>query len=69
MGLDVVRCRWRRSVFSWISHLVISLWGTLLIVLGLRRILGVPVGLAVLLSVLAISVSLPVAIMFMRSPF
>jgi hypothetical protein len=52
-----------------ISHLVISLWSTLLIVLGLRRILGVPVVLAVLVSVLAIPVSLPVAIMFMRSPF
>jgi hypothetical protein len=55
--------------FLGISHLVISLWGTLLIVLGLRRILGVPVVLAVLLSVLAIPVSLPVAIMFMRCPF
>jgi hypothetical protein len=55
--------------FLGISHLVISLWGTLLIVLGLKRTLGVPVALAVLLSVLAIPVSLPVAIMFMRSPF
>jgi hypothetical protein len=55
--------------FLGISHLVISLWGTGLIVLGLRRLLGVPVALAVLLSIFAIPVSLPVAIMFMRSPF
>jgi len=55
--------------FLGISHLVISLWATLLTVLGLNRILNVPVSLAILLSVLAIPVSLPVAIMFMRSPF
>lgn len=55
--------------FLGISHLVISLWNVLLTVLGLRRILGVPVALAVLLSILAIPVSLPIAIMFMRSPF
>jgi hypothetical protein len=55
--------------FLGISHLLLSLWGTLLIVVGLHRLLDVPRPLAVLLSLLAIPVSLPVAIMFMRSPF
>jgi hypothetical protein len=52
-----------------ISHLVISLWATLLTVLGLRRTLSVPLTLAVPVSLLAIPVGLPVAIRFIRSPF
>lgn len=55
--------------FLGISHLVIDLWGVFIIVLGMKRILGVPVWLGVSLNILAIAVSLPVAIMFMRSPF
>ena len=51
------------------SHLVISLWAVLITVLGLKRSLGVPVWLAALLSLLAMPVALPFAIMFMRSPF
>jgi hypothetical protein len=55
--------------FLGISHLLISLWSTLLIALGLNRVLNIPVSLAILLSVLVIPVSIPVEIMFMRSPF
>lgn len=54
--------------FLGISHLAISLWGTLISVLGLRRILGLPTALAVIISLLAMPVTLPFAIMFMRSP-
>ena len=50
------------------SHLVISLWAVVISVIGLKRILGVPVWLGVLLSLLAMPVALPFAIMFMRSP-
>ena len=50
------------------SHLVISLWAVLILVIGLRRILGIPVWLGILLSLLAVPVALPFAIMFMRSP-
>jgi len=57
------------QIFLGLSHLVISLWGTMLTVLGLKRTLDVPVVLGIIVSVLAIPVSLPVAIMFMRSPF
>ena len=55
--------------FLGISHLILSLWATLITVIGLKRILGIPVWLGTLLSLLAIPVSLPLAIMFMRSPF
>jgi len=55
--------------FLGFSHLVISLWAALLIVLGLKRTLGIPVGLGVLLTLLTIPVGLPMAMMFMRSPF
>jgi hypothetical protein len=50
------------------SHLVISLWALVITVIGLKRILGVPVWFGVLLSLLALPVALPFAIMFMRSP-
>ena len=54
--------------FLGISHLVVSLWAVLITVIGLKRTLGVPVWLATLLSILAMLVALPIAIMFMRSP-
>jgi hypothetical protein len=50
------------------SHLLISLWAVVISVIGLKRILGVPAWLAALLSLLAMPVALPFAIMFMRSP-
>ena len=55
--------------FLGISHLVIGLWAAMLTVLGLKRILGIPVWLGILLSILSVPVTLPIAIMFMRSPF
>lgn len=55
--------------FLGISHLALALYAVLIIVLGLKRSLGVPVWLATLLSLLTIPVALPFGIMFMRSPF
>ena len=55
--------------FLGISHLVLDLYAMLIIVLGLKRSLGVPVWLATLLSLLTLPVALPFGIMFMRSPF
>jgi hypothetical protein len=52
---------------SWIT-LVFSLWVVVIAVIGLKRILGVPAWLGILLSLLAVPVALPFAIMFMRSP-
>ena len=50
-----------------ISHLVIDLWGIAIVTVALKRILGVPVWLGIVLNFLAIAASMPLAIMFMRS--
>ena len=55
--------------FLGISHLVISLWAVVFMVIGLRRILSVPLWLSIILSIITIPVALPFAMMFMRSPF
>lgn len=52
-----------------ITHLLISGWSTLIMVVGLRRGLQVPTGLAIALSVASVAVSLPLAMAVMRSPF
>jgi hypothetical protein len=52
-----------------ISHLVIDLWAVVIMVVGLRRILSVPPWLSIVLSIITILVQLPMAMMFMRSPF
>jgi hypothetical protein len=54
--------------FLGISHLVIDLWGVVITATGLKRILDVPIWLGAVLSSLGIPISLPLAIMFMRSP-
>lgn len=51
-----------------ISHLIIDGWAIIISVTALKRILGVPVWLGIVLNIFAIAVSLPLAIMFMRSP-
>ena len=55
--------------FLGISHLMISLWAVVIMAVGLRRILSVPLWLSIILSVITIPVALPFAMMFMRSPF
>jgi hypothetical protein len=50
------------------SHILLSLWAAAITVIGLRRILGVPIWIGVPLALLGIPVALPFAIMFMRSP-
>ena len=55
--------------FLGISHLVISLWATVIMAVGLRRIHSVPLWLGIVLSIISIPVQLPIAMMFMRSPF
>ena len=52
-----------------ISHLVIDLWWFVLVVVGLKRLLGAPTGLGILVSVLSFLATLPIAMLFMRSPF
>jgi len=54
--------------FLGMSHLVIALWGVVIGAVGLKRILDVPTWLAATLSFLSIPITLPLGIMFMRSP-
>jgi hypothetical protein len=51
-----------------ISHLTISLWAVAISVIGLRRIVGVPAWLGLLVSFLSTPIALPFGIIFMRSP-
>ena len=51
-----------------ISHLIIDIWAIVISIIALKRILDVPVWLGIVLNIIAIAVSLPLAIMFMRSP-
>lgn len=50
------------------SHLMIDVWGVAITVMGLTKLLGVPVWLGVGVYMLAIASAVPLAIMFMRSP-
>jgi hypothetical protein len=51
-----------------ISHLIIDLWAIAITTIALKRMLDVPVWLGVLLNIVGIAISMPFAIMFMRSP-
>src|SRR4030042_4995183 len=51
-----------------ISHLIIDIWAIIITIIALKRILDVPVWLGIVLNIIAIAFSLPLAIMFMRSP-
>jgi hypothetical protein len=55
--------------FLGITHLVLSLWATVIMVIGLRKLFSVPIGLSIILSFTLFPVALPFAMMFMRSPF
>lgn len=55
--------------FLGISHLVIDIWWFVLIVAGLKRILGLPVKLGVISCILAFLAAIPFAVIIMRSPF
>ena len=50
------------------SHLLIDVWGVVIVVVGLRKLLGVPVWLGIGVYILTIASAVPLAIMFMRSP-
>ena len=54
--------------FMGITHLAISLWAVVIGAIGLKRILGVPIWLGVILTFLGIPIAMPFGIMFMRSP-
>ena len=51
------------------SHLVIDIWWFVLVVTGLKKNLGVPVRIGIMMGVLAFIAAMPFAILFMRAPF
>jgi hypothetical protein len=51
-----------------ISHLVIDIYGIAIGVIGLKRLLGVPIWLGILLHLLIFIITLPIAALFIRSP-
>jgi hypothetical protein len=55
--------------FLGITHIIISLWGIVIMTIGLQRILSLPRWLSIALSITMFPVALPFAMMFMRSPF
>jgi hypothetical protein len=56
------------QVFLGISHLVIALWGVMIMVAGVRALTGAPIWLAIVVNVLAMPWGTALRIMFMRSP-
>ena len=50
------------------SHLLIDVWGVVIIVVGLKKLLDVPPWLGVVLYILALVFVFPLAVLFMRSP-
>ncbi|UCH10631.1 MAG: hypothetical protein JSU61_01680 [Fidelibacterota bacterium] len=59
---------WQSDMVLGISHLVIDTWGIVIMVAGLRSLLGVPVRLGVVLSLIWLALGIPLAMIFMRSP-
>jgi len=51
-----------------ISHLVIDIYGILIGIIGLKRLLGIPIWLGILLNLLVYIVVLPIGALFIRSP-
>jgi hypothetical protein len=51
-----------------ISHMVIDLYGILIAVMALKRLMQVPIWLGILLQVLVFMIALPLAALFIRSP-
>lgn len=51
-----------------ISHLVIDIWAIVLTVISLKRILGVPIWIGVILNLIWILLALPLTMLIMRSP-
>ncbi len=59
---------WHNEVLLGLSHMVLVIWGAVIIVLGLKRILDVPVWLGVVLNVVWVAAGWPLSAVVMRSP-
>ena len=59
---------WHDEVLLGLSHMVLVLWGAAIMVLGLKRILDVPIWLGVVLNVIWMVTGWPLAALVMRAP-
>jgi hypothetical protein len=59
---------WRNAVLLGLSHMALVIWAAAITVLGLKRILGVPVWLGVVLNVVWVVAGWPLAAIVMRAP-
>jgi hypothetical protein len=59
---------WHNEVLLGLSHMVLVIWGLAITVLGLKRILDVPVWLGVVLNVVWVAAGWPLSAVVMRSP-
>ena len=59
---------WHHEVLLGLSHMVLVIWAAVITVLGLKRILGVPVWLGVALNVVWVAAGWPLGAVVMRSP-
>ena len=55
--------------FLGITHLMIDLWWFVIVVIGLKELLGVPARVGIVTSLFAFVTAMPLAILFMRAPF
>jgi hypothetical protein len=55
--------------FLGITHLVIDLWWFVIVIIGLKEVLGISVRDGIVVCLLAFATSMPFAILFMRAPF
>lgn len=60
---------WRDPVLLGISHLIIDIWAIAITVLGLKKILSIPVWLGILLNLVWMVLGIPLNMLFMRPPF
>ena len=59
---------WHDPVLLGISHLIIDVWAIVITVLGFKKILNLPVGLAILLNLAWMVLGIPLSMLFMRAP-
>jgi hypothetical protein len=59
---------WHSYVLLGVSHLVLVIWAMVIMVLGFRRILGLPLWLAIVLNLIYLVLGEPLGALFMRAP-
>ena len=59
---------WNNPVLLGISHIVFAIWSIIIIIIGYRKILQIPLWLAIVLNIIWLSLSVPLSMIFVRPP-